>query len=146
MNPLIHELLASGPVLTDGSWGVHLQSFGLQPGESPDVWNLTHPDLVARVAQSYVDAGSRVILTNTFGASRIMLGRFGYADQVSAINRAGAQKSRQAAGDRAKVFASIGPSGVMLMMGEVGEDELSAAFTEQAQALFEGGADAIVVE
>ena len=146
MNALLHELLAAGPVLTDGSWGVHLQSLGLQPGESPDVWNLTHPDLVAKVAQAYVDAGSRVILTNTFGASRIMLARHGYAEQTVDINRAGAHISRQAAGNRVKVFASIGPSGAMLMTGDISEDELAAAFTEQAQALAEDGADAIVIE
>jgi methionine synthase I (cobalamin-dependent) len=146
MNPLLQELLAHGTVLTDGSWGVYLQSLGLQPGESPDVWNLTHPDRVAQVAQAYVDAGSRVILTNTFGASRIMLARHGYAEQTAAINRAGAQISRQAAAGKARVFASIGPSGAMLMMGDVSEDDLLAAFTEQALGLAEGGAEGIVVE
>ncbi len=146
MNPLLEELISAGPVLTDGSWGVYLQSLGLQPGESPDVWNLTHPDRVAKVAQAYVEAGSRIILTNTFGASRIMLARHGYADQAYAINRAGAQISRTAAADKAKVFASIGPSGAMLMMGDVTEEDLAAAFDEQAKGLAEGGADAIVVE
>lgn len=133
-------------MLTDGSWGVHLQSLGLQPGESPDVWNLTHPDLVTKVAQAYIEAGSHIILTNTFGASRIMLGRHGYADQAYAINRAGAQISRAAAAGKARVFASIGPSGAMLMMGDVTEEELAAAFDEQAKGLAEGGAEAIVIE
>jgi 5-methyltetrahydrofolate--homocysteine methyltransferase len=146
MNPLLKELLSTGTVLTDGSWGVLLQSIGLQPGESPDVWNLTHPDLVAKFAAAYVEAGSRVILTNTFGASRIMLARHGYADQTVAINRAGARISKDAAGDKARVFASIGPSGAMLMMGDVTEQDLSNAFIEQAQALAEGGADGIVIE
>ena len=133
-------------MLTDGSWGVHLQSLGLQPGESPDVWNLTHPDLVTKVAQAYIEAGSHIILTNTFGASCIMLGRHGYADQAYAINRAGAQISRAAAAGKARVFASIGPSGAMLMMGDVTEEELAAAFDEQAKGLAEGGAEAIVIE
>jgi methionine synthase I (cobalamin-dependent) len=146
MNSLLAELLSTGPVLTDGSWGVHLQSLGLQPGESPDVWNLTHPDLVTKVAQAYIEAGSHIILTNTFGASRIMLGRHGYADQAYAINRAGAQISRAAAAGKARVFASIGPSGAMLMMGDVTEEELAAAFDEQAKGLAEGGAEAIVIE
>ncbi len=146
MKALLIELLSAGAVLTDGSWGVHMQSLGLQPGESPDVWNLTHPDLVAKVAGAYVEAGSRVILTNTFGASRIMLARHGYGDQATAINRAGARISKEAAGDRARVFASIGPSGAMLMMGDVTEQDLSNAFIEQAQALAEGGADGIVIE
>ena len=146
MNPLLVELLSTGPVLTDGSWGVHLQSLGLQPGESPDAWNLTHPDRVSKVAQAYVDAGSRIILTNTFGASRIMLARHGYAEQAYEINRAGAQLSRAAAAGKAHVFASIGPSGAMLMMGDVTEEQLATAFDEQAKALAEGGAEAIVVE
>ncbi|HEY3341090.1 MAG TPA: homocysteine S-methyltransferase family protein, partial [Anaerolineae bacterium] len=139
-------LLSTGPVLTDGSWGVHLQSLGLQPGESPDVWNITHPDRVTKVALAYVEAGSHIILTNTFGASRIMLARHGYAEQAYAINRAGAQLSRAAAAGKARVFASIGPSGAMLMMDDVTEEELAAAFDEQAKALAEGGAEAIVIE
>jgi methionine synthase I (cobalamin-dependent) len=146
MNSLLTDLLAAGPVLTDGSWGVYLQSLGLQPGESPDVWNLTHPDEVAQVARAYVDAGSRVILTNTFGASRVMLARHGYGDKAFEINKAGAQISRAAARDRARVFASIGPSGAMLMTDEVTEAELATAFDEQAKGLAAGGAEAIVVE
>lgn len=146
MNQLLYDLLVNGPVLTDGSWGVHLQSLGLQPGESPDVWNITHPEIVAQVAQAYVDAGSKVILTNTFGASRIMLARHGYADRTVEINRAGASISRNAADGKAHVFASIGPSGAMLMMGDVTEDELRSAFEEQSQALVAGGAEAIVIE
>jgi len=146
MNSLVQELLTHGPVLTDGSWGVHLQTLGLQPGESPDVWNITHPDRVAQVARAYVEAGSRIILTNTFGASRIMLARHGYADQVSEINQAGARISVEAARGTVKVFASMGPSGAMLMMDEVTEQELHNAFTEQARALAAGGADAIVIE
>ncbi|MCS7061213.1 MAG: homocysteine S-methyltransferase family protein, partial [Anaerolineae bacterium] len=99
-----------------------------------------------QVARAYVEAGSQIILTNTFGANRITLERHGLADQAAAINRAGAEISKRAAGDRAKVFASIGPSGKMLMMGEVSADELRAAFDEQAQALAAGGADGLVIE
>lgn len=146
MVSMLEELLAAGTVLTDGSWGVHLQSLGLQPGESPDVWNITHPDRVARVARAYVEAGSRVILTNTFGATRIMLDKHGYADKTIEINEAGARISCEAASGKAKVFASIGPSGAMLVMEDVTEDDLHSAFTEQAQALAAGGADAIVIE
>jgi methionine synthase I (cobalamin-dependent) len=146
MHTVLQELLTHTPVLTDGSWGVHLQSLGLQPGESPDVWNVTHPDRVAKVAQAYVDAGSQVILTNTFGASRIMLARHNYGEQAREINRVGAEISRQAAAGKVKVFGSIGPSGAMLMTGDVSEDALRDAFVEQAEALAEGGADGIVIE
>lgn len=146
MNALIAELINSGPVLTDGAWGTQMQAHGLGIGEFPDLWNLTHPDQVLAVAQSYVDAGSRVILTNTFGANRIRLAETEMADRVADINREGARISKQAAGDKAKVFASIGPSGKMLIAGEVTPEGLSEAFAEQARALAEGGADALIIE
>ena len=145
-HPLIQRLLAHGPVLTDGAWGTQLQARGLAPGEVPDLWNLTHPDKVAEVARAYVDAGSQVILTNTFGANRLRLAESGSADRVAEINQAGARISKTAAGSHALVFASIGPSGKMLMNGEVTEGELRDIFTEQAQALASGGADGLVVE
>jgi 5-methyltetrahydrofolate--homocysteine methyltransferase len=142
----IEKLIAAGPVLTDGAWGTQLQARGLTPGECPDAWNLSHPDRVEQVARAYVDAGSQVILSNTFGASRISLARHGLAEKTAEINRAGAAISKRAAGDKALVFASIGPSGAMLVSGEVTEDALREAFAEQALALKEGGADALVIE
>lgn len=146
MHALLNDLLAAGPVLTDGAWGTQLQARGLALGEFPDVWNLTQPDRVEAVARAYVEAGSQVILTNTFGANRLRLLEAGLAEKVSEINRRGAEISRRAASGRAKVFASIGPSGKMLAAGEVTTDELRAAFEEQARALAAGGADALVVE
>ncbi len=146
MHALLKDLLAAGPVLTDGAWGTQLQARGLALGEFPDAWNLTHPDRVEAVARAYVEAGSQVILTNTFGANRLRLLEAGLAEKVSEINRRGAEISKRAAGGRAKVFASIGPSGKMLAAGEVTTDELRAAFEEQARALATGGADGLVVE
>ncbi len=143
---VIGELLAKTPVVTDGAWGTQLQARGLKPGDCPDAWNLTRPEMVEEVARAYVEAGSRVILSNTFGSNRVSLARHGLAEKAVELNRAGAAISRRAAGDRAKVFASIGPSGKVLMAGETTEDELRAAFAEQARALAEGGADALVVE
>ncbi len=146
MTDFIANLLANGPVVTDGAWGTELQARGLQSGDIPDLWNLTHPDLVGAVARAYVEAGSRVILTNTFGANRLRLGAHGAAADVVEINRRGVEISKAAAGDRARVFASIGPSGKMLLSGETTIEELARAFTEQAQALAAGGADALVIE
>jgi 5-methyltetrahydrofolate--homocysteine methyltransferase len=116
------------------------------PGEAPDLWNLTHPKEVAAVARAYVEAGSEIILTNTFGANRIRLTESGGADRLKEINLAGVALSRKAAGKRALVFASIGPSGKLLTNGDVTEEELRAAFTEQAEALVLGGADGLVLE
>jgi methionine synthase I (cobalamin-dependent) len=139
---LIQELLAAGsPVVTDGAWGTQLQARGLEPGACPDEWNLSRPSAVEEVARAYVEAGSRVILTNTFRSNRVTIG-----EKAAALNRAGAAISKRAAAGRARVFASIGPSGKMLMAGETTEEELRQAFTEQARALAEGGADALVVE
>jgi methionine synthase I (cobalamin-dependent) len=146
MHPVLATLLAHGPVLTDGAWGTQLQARGLALGEVPDLWNLSHPERVAAVAQAYVDAGSQVILTNTFGANRIRLAEAGAGDRVAELNRAGAELSRRAANGKARVFASIGPSGKMLVTGDVSADQLLAAFAEQAVALAAGGADALVVE
>jgi 5-methyltetrahydrofolate--homocysteine methyltransferase len=140
------DSLLPGPVVSDGAWGTQLQALGLAAGECPDEWNLSHGDRVETVARSYVDAGSQVILTNTFGASRLRLAAHGLADQAVAINRAGARISRSAAGDRARVFASIGPTGKLLAMGETTEEELLTAFQEQAQALAEEGVDGLVLE
>lgn len=146
MNTLIAELIDRAPVILDGAWGTQLFSLGLKVGGCPDKWNLEEPDRVRTVAQRYVEAGADIILTNTFGANRFVLESHGAADQVAEINRRGAALSKEAAGTRARVFASMGPSGKMLMMGEVSEDDLAAAFAEQAAALAEGGADGIVVE
>lgn len=146
MHALIEKLLADGPVITDGAWGTQLQARGLPIGGCPDEWNLWHADKVEEVPRTYVDAGSQVVLTNTFRASRVALADYGLADKAEEINRLGAEISCRAANGRAHVFASTGPSGKMLMMGEVSEDELLAAFTEQARALAEGGADALVIE
>ena len=146
MHELIQQLLADGPVLTDGAWGTQMQARGLEPGTCPDVWNLTRPDRVEEVARAYVDAGSRVIITNTFRANRFSLAHYDLGDKVTEINRAGAEISRRAAEGRARVFASIGPSGIVLMMGDVSPDELREAFAQQARGLAEGGADGIVVE
>ncbi len=146
MNALIQLLLAGGPVVTDGAWGTQLQARGLAVGDFPDLWNLVHPDRVSEVAAAYVDAGSQVILTNTFGANRIRLREQGAAAKVAEINVRGVELSRQAAQSRARVFASMGPSGKLLPAGEVAPEELRLAFLEQAQALAKGGADALVVE
>lgn len=143
-SPLIDELLAEAPVVTDGAWGTQMFALGLPRGEHPDLWNLTHPEQVESVARAYVDAGSRVILTNTFQSNRFALGA--KAD-IGDLNRAGAAISRRAAaGAGVRVFGSIGPTNSMLVEGDIDLAELRAAFEEQACALAEGGADAIVLE
>jgi len=146
MKPLIQELVGKGPVLLDGAWGTEFFSQGLEPGACPDFWNLEHPGRVEHLARAYVEAGSRVILTNTFRSNRIALALHGVAGKVRELNHAGVEISRRAAGSRAWVFASLGPSGKMLVAGEVSAEELRAAFLEQAEALANAGADGLVFE
>jgi 5-methyltetrahydrofolate--homocysteine methyltransferase len=146
MNEFIKNLINDGPVLTDGSWGSQMLKRGLKAGAAPDSWNLTDPDKVEEIARGYVDAGSRIILTNTFGANRFVLGKFGIADKAAEINTRGVEISKKAAAGKAYVFASIGPSGKLLITKDVTEDGLMEAFEEQAQAISAAGADAIVVE
>ncbi len=146
MHKLIAELIKETPVLVDGAWGTQLQARGLPTGQTPDGWNLTHADLVEEIPRAYVDAGSRVVLTNSFRSNRLALEAEGLADRVVDINRIAAEISKRAAGERAVVFGSIGPSGKMLCMGEISGDELRDVFVQQATALASGGADGLVVE
>lgn len=146
MHSQISRLLSGGPIITDGAWGTQLQAVGLAPGECPDLWNLSHPEQVVAVGRAYVDTGSQLILTNTFGANRIRLAEAGMAERAAEINRAGVELSRRAADGRALVAASLGPTGKMLMAGDVTEEEVRDAFLEQARALSEAGADALVIE
>jgi 5-methyltetrahydrofolate--homocysteine methyltransferase len=146
MHPLIESLIKDGPAVTDGSWGTQMQKRGLKRGHSPDSWNLSHADQVREVAEQYVNAGSQIILTNTFGASRLSLANFELADKTAEINMAGVRISKEAADDRAHVFASIGPTGKMLVTGETTAEELQQVFEEQANAQARAGADGIIIE
>lgn len=136
------------PVLTDGAWGTEFQRRGIRLGEPSDLWNLSRPEEVAAVASSYVAAGSEVILTNTFRSNRHALASHGAEAmaRLAEINGEGVRLSRQAAGDRARVFASIGPVGKLLAVGDITEDEVRAILREQVQALAEAGPDALLFE
>lgn len=143
MNQL-HSWIDNGTLITDGAWGTQLQARGLPLGVIPDAWNLTHPERVEEVARSYVEAGSQVILTNTFRANRLAMDGFSETD-LDSINRIGVDLSRRSSKD-VLVFASIGPSGKMLVSGDVTRDEMHAAFLAQARSLAAGGANALLIE
>jgi 5-methyltetrahydrofolate--homocysteine methyltransferase len=145
---LLQEAALVHPMLGDGAMGTQLMLAGLAQGNCGEEWNLSHPEKVLAIQRRYAEAGSECIITNTFGGSRIMLGRHSEAERVADINKAGVEIARQAFGARdGYVLGDIGPFGGLLApFGEFTEDQVGNAFEEQAAALVEGGADAIIVE
>jgi 5-methyltetrahydrofolate--homocysteine methyltransferase len=143
----ILDLLKQKKVLvSDGAWGTFLVQKGLQAGQCPELWNVEHPEAVAEIAKSYAQAGSDMVSTNSFGGTRFKLAHFGLADRAAELNETAARLSREAIGPDKAVFASMGPTGKILMMGDVTEEEVYDAFREQAMALAKGGADALCIE
>ena len=143
----ITDAVKSGRILvSDGAWGTFLQKKGMKPGECPELWNIEHRDEVKDIVKSYVNAGADMVQSNSFGGNSFKLEHFGLKEKVSEINEAAAKISREAAGESVWVISSVGPTGKMLMMGDVTEEELYNAFKEQAIALEKGGADAVCIE
>ena len=148
MKKRLQDAIAERPLLGDGAMGTQLMIAGLEHGNCGEAWNLTQPERVFAIQRRYVEAGSDCLLTNTFGGSRIMLNRHAHADDVVAINAAGVRIAREAFGDRdGYVIGDIGPfGGLMEPYGDFTEEQVMAAFREQAQALVDAGADAIIIE
>jgi 5-methyltetrahydrofolate--homocysteine methyltransferase len=133
-------------LVSDGAWGTEIAKLGYSGG-CPELLNVEHPDIIGGIARSYVEAGSDIILTNTFGGNPYKLGKYGVADRLEELNEAGVRISRKAAGDRALVFASLGPSGEFLEpLGAVTAEEMTAGFARQIKAMLHGGADGIAIE
>ena len=147
----LDSLLASRAVLlADGGMGTGLFALGLSTGDSPELWNVLHPERIAAVHRDFVAAGSDIILTNSFGGSRHRLKLHQAQDRVAELNTAAARIAREvadAAGRPVVVAGSIGPTGELIVpLGPLTVDEAAAAFAEQAQALAAGGADVLWIE
>lgn len=136
--------------MADGAMGTMLFSAGLQFGDPPETWNLSHPDLVRRIHRSYLDAGANILMTNTFGGNRLRLSLHGLERRVAELNRTAAILLRgevDAAGGQALVAGDIGPSGsIMAPTGTLDYGEAVEVFAEQAAALAAGGVDLIWIE
>jgi 5-methyltetrahydrofolate--homocysteine methyltransferase len=145
---LLVELLARRPLVCDGGMGTQLQALGLAPGASGEAWNADEPGHVRRVHRAYLDSGADLLITNTFGGTALALALHGLDPARTAeLNRAGARLAREVAGERAFVLGDMGPFGGLLApVGDAEPDAVAAAFLEQARALLEGGADALLVE
>jgi 5-methyltetrahydrofolate--homocysteine methyltransferase len=143
-------LAEGGPILADGAMGTMLFANGLQFGDPPETWNVAHPDVIRRIHRGYLDAGSRILLTNTFGGNRLRLRLHGLESRVSDLNRTAAillRAEADAAGGHALVAGDIGPTGeIMAPLGTLEEAEAVDVFAEQAAALIAGGVDLIWVE
>lgn len=144
--PLL-EALRTRILLADGAMGTQLQSAGLEPGECGELWNVEAPEKVKEIQARYVDSGSDLVITNTFGGCRVALARHGLGDRSAELNEAAARLLRAVVGDDRWVIGDIGPFGGLLApMGEAQPGDVGAAFHEQAVALLRGGADALIVE
>jgi len=152
----ILERLATGDVLVaDGATGTMLQAAGLPTGMPGEAWILQHPEEIVKLHRAYLEAGSQIILTSTFGGTRSRLRKAGLDGQVQEINRRAAELARQAAAElsassqRGDVYVGgdIGPTGEMMSpLGKLTYEIAVEVFAEQARALAVGGVDCIYIE
>ena len=143
----LQERLTEKVLIADGSTGAVLMAAGLPAGTPPELWNVEQPDHILDLYTGYLDAGSQIILTNTFGGTRIKLETAGYGERVVELNRAAVELARQAAGGRALVAGDLGPTGeLMAPMGLLTLDRAIETFAEQAAVLVESGVDLLWIE
>lgn len=148
MKPLLDRVRAGETLIGDGAMGTFLQAKGLQPGECPEAWSVSHPDVVRDIAAAYRDAGADIVETNSFGGTAFKLKEYRLGERVAEFNTAAARLAREAMGTRGYVAASVGPTGQIAEEegGNVGEEDLYHAFRAQTAALAAGGADAFCIE
>lgn len=151
MRSTLQTLLEKHPVLlADGATGTNFMDMGLEPGFPPDLWNVSEPQKPTDLHQMFIDAGSDIILTNTFGANAPRLKLHDAQDETYAINKAGAELAgavAEAAARPVVVAGSVGPTGELFEpMGEMTPDSARAYFHEQMRGLKDGGADVIWIE
>lgn len=145
MNKFLTMLEEKKILVSDGAWGTELMKRGFKSGSCPEIWNIEKENEVFSIAKSYIDAGSDIISTNSFGASKIKLEHFGLSADTYQINKKAAEISKLAAEEKL-VMGSVGPTGKFLITGEMSEKELSESYFEQLRGLIDGGVDVILFE
>lgn len=149
LNKFLERLDAGEILVADGATGSNLQKMGLKPGRPPEDLIIDNPDILLQLASSFVEAGSDIILTCTFGGTRMRMKDSKYQDRTPEVNTRAAEIARQAASARSDVLVagSMGPVGALIKpYGPLEEEEVRATFAEQAQALAEGGVDLLLIE
>jgi 5-methyltetrahydrofolate--homocysteine methyltransferase len=146
MGILLERLAKKKLLVSDGAWGTLLQAAGLKPGEVPEEWNASHPAEVEAVAAAYEKAGADLVLTNTFGGTRVKLEHCGLGERVAELNGKAAAVSLRGA-PNCVIAASIGPTGeFMEPVGDLTAEQMEAVFSEQIAAIFKAGVKTLCIE
>jgi len=147
MKNSVIEVIKNRGLIFDGGMGSMLIKEGLEGGESPEVWNLTRPDIIKKIHKAYFKAGADVATTNTFGASALKLEQMGVSHSMEEINRAGVELARSVCSQGQFVAGDMGSTGEMLPpMGTLARKDAVKAFADQAEILDHAGVDFLLVE
>jgi len=149
MNKFLERLNSDEILVADGATGSNLQRMGLRPGQPPEDLIIDNPDIVFKLEGMFVEAGSDIILTCTFGGTRLRMKDSKYRERAPEVNTRAAELARKAASARTDVLVagSMGPTGQLVKpYGPLESDEAKATFAEQAKALAEGGVDLLLIE
>lgn len=143
----LRERIKGDLFLLDGAMGTQLIARGIDSGKCNDYLNIERPDIISDIHRNYFEAGSDAVITNTFGANKYALERYGLAKETDDINKAGVQIALGAAGEEKYVLGDIGPSGDFLVpLGPLKPEDLKEVYVQQANALLEGGVDGFIIE
>ena len=147
MKPILERLKSGEVLVADGAMGTMLFQRGLKPGECPELFNLTHPEILDEIASLYLQAGADIIQTNTFGGSPLKLSNYHLEAKTKEINQTAVSIVKKVVEDKAYVSGSCGPSGEMLKpYGNIEKETMFNSFKEQISALINAGVDLICIE
>lgn len=147
MKSILQKLKTNEILIADGAMGTMLFARGLQPGKPPESVNLKTPEILEEIAQAYLDAGAKIIQTNTFGASPLKLSDYGLQDKTEEINRIAVERVKKVVGDKAYVSGSVGPSGKLLKpFGDTEPEDIYKSYERQMKVLINAGVDLICIE